>query len=120
MIKRIFLYIVIALNATMSIAELALSKEDCPTALSLSQEEIEAVIELAYDVGVSQVVTSLDISYIDILSWIYKYETELIAQKKQRVLSETYKDGAVQFTIHQKSINKAAKQLGIPYQNLYN
>ena len=120
MTKKISLHILITLSFTVLATELAFSKEECAIELSYSQEDIEAAIEMAYDVGVTEVVTSLDIHYISLLSWMYKYETELMTQQEQRHLSETYKDGAVQLAIHQKSINKAAKQLGIPYQNLYN
>ena len=116
---RWLLCIMVIWNPTILPAEPIL-KENCVDALNYFQEDIKAASDLAYEVGVKQVVVNLGISYADLLSWMYEYENQLIKQKQQHLLSKTYKDGASEFAIDQKSINKAAKQLGISYQSLYN
>ena len=66
-----------------------------------SPEDISAIVDLAYQKSVTEVVNSLYIPYSIVLFWIYQHERKLahergeVNDEKPIQLSQTYIDGAM-------------------------
>ena len=94
-----------------------------------SQEDIAAIVELAYGESVTEVVNILGEPYQRVLSWIFQHEKMLAERNGKKLggpgatafLSQTYRDGAIDFAIQPGvGIKTAANQTDISYSTLFN